>query len=81
MESMDRDKGSEVHPDDAVSAARRNRELMPLTAAIVDEYRKWFGPVKVRWAREGDIEVGKRGPEGVPVSAQFNAKEGNDAGR
>lgn len=38
--------------------ARRNRELMPVTARIVDRLRSVFGPVVVRYAREGDLEVG-----------------------
>lgn len=39
-----------------------NRELMPNVAAIVDELFETFGSVKVKWAKEGDREVGKRDP-------------------
>jgi len=38
--------------------AQRNRELMPLFAAWLDETRAVFGPVRVIWAREGDVMVG-----------------------
>lgn len=38
----------------------RNRQLMPGVASIVDELSAVFGPVKVRWAREGDREIGVR---------------------
>ena len=43
-------------------AARRNRERMPDTAAMVDSLEACFGKgqVKVRWAKEGSIEMGKR---------------------
>jgi len=49
--------------------AKRNRELMPGTAAMVDHFRAVFGPgVRLLWAVENGIEVGKRGDPGVPVS-------------
>lgn len=45
-----------------VEAERKsNRERMPEIARFVDDLRTWFGPgVKLRWAREGNFEVGRR---------------------
>ena len=40
--------------------AQRNRERMPYTAAIVDQFTAAFGQVKILWAKEGDIELGKQ---------------------
>lgn len=40
-------------------AAKRNRERMPGTARIIDEWRAKFGPVVVRHASEPGAEVGK----------------------
>lgn len=43
-----------------MSERERNRERMPLTAALVDEYRRVFGAdqVRVRYASENGFEVG-----------------------
>lgn len=38
----------------------RNRQTMPGVAALVDEVSAVFGQVKVRWAKEGDHEIGVR---------------------
>lgn len=35
------------------------RDAMPGIAAIVDAFREAFGDVKVKHAKEGDMEVGK----------------------
>jgi len=44
------------------------RDAMPGTAALVDDLRAVFGDVKVRHAKEGDKEVGKRQPfDGIDV--------------
>ena len=43
-----------------MTTAEDNRKRMPGVAAIVDEVRKYFPGAKVIYAREGDIEVGKR---------------------
>lgn len=41
-----------------------NRARMPMVTAIVDEFREVFGPgVRVTYAREGDVEVGKPMPK------------------
>ena len=54
----------------SASAKQRNREAMPQTAAIVDEFRRVFGPgVRVLWAREGELEVGKRAEAQRSMSA------------
>jgi hypothetical protein len=46
-----------------MSEARRNRELMPQTAAIRDEWKRVFGPLtRLVWATEGGREVGQRRP-------------------
>lgn len=37
-----------------------NRAAMPQFAAVVDEFTRVFGPARVLWAREGDVEVGVR---------------------
>ena len=50
------------------STATANRARMPATAAEVDAWRAVFGPVKLRYAVEHGLEVGKRGPVGVPVA-------------
>lgn len=48
-----------------MSERERNRERMPQCAALVDEYRKVFGvdQVRVVYARENGIEVGKSSEE------------------
>ena len=40
--------------------AAKNRAAMPAFGALLDEWRAVFGPVRVLYAREGDVEVGKR---------------------
>jgi hypothetical protein len=46
-----------------MSEALRNRELMPITAATRDEFKRVFGPLtKLIWAEEGGREVGARRP-------------------
>jgi hypothetical protein len=51
------------------AAAKGNRERMPETAKVVDAFRLAFGPgVVVRYATEGGVELGTRGPVGVPLS-------------
>lgn len=62
-------------------AARRNRERMPKTAEEVDRWRAVFGPVKVLWAQEGVVEVGRRGPPGVPLSEWKPPEDVAGAGR
>jgi hypothetical protein len=53
-----------------------NRARMPETAAIVDAFRAAFGPgVAVRWASENGIEVGTKGPAGVPMADLMRRKE------
>jgi hypothetical protein len=49
-----------------VSERERNRERMPLTAALVDEYRRIFGAdqVRVRYASENGFEVGTPSEKG-----------------
>jgi hypothetical protein len=65
-----------------VSAAGDNRSRMPRTAATVDAFRRVFGPgVKVRWASEGGLELGERGPPGVPLSETPVKEEDDRAGR
>lgn len=45
---------------DREEQARRNRELMPDTAAEVDTWRSVFGAgVRLLYAKEGDCQVGK----------------------
>jgi len=47
--------------------AARNRALMPLSAAIADEWRRVFGPECVfRYVCEGEYEGGRR-PETNPA--------------
>lgn len=45
---------------DQEEQARRNRQAMPEFARWLGEWRGVFGPVRVLYAREGDVEVGKR---------------------
>jgi len=41
--------------------AKRNRELMPQTAVIRDEFKRVFGPLtRLTWASENGREVGHR---------------------
>lgn len=53
--------------------ARRNRERMPLTAALIDAFRERFGAVRVVWAKEGEVEVGKRSADSLRLEAQRRA--------
>jgi hypothetical protein len=45
-----------------------NRNQFPECAKLVDEMREIFGEVQVHWVREGSIEKGKKGEEGVQAS-------------
>lgn len=46
--------------------ARANREAMPLTARIVDDFTRHFGAgQRFKWVREGELERGRR-PAPVP---------------
>jgi hypothetical protein len=45
----------------------KNREQFPNAALLVDEMREIFGEVQVHWVREGSIEKGKKGEEGIPL--------------
>lgn len=51
-----------------MTTREENRKRMPGVAEIVDEVRKYFPGAKVIYAREGDIEVGKR-PERTGIIA------------
>lgn len=59
---MTTDIAEMLRQDRAKDDARRerNRASMPGVAAIVDEVSAVFGPVRVRWAKEGDREIGVR---------------------
>jgi hypothetical protein len=41
-------------------SAKQNRKDMPETAKIVDEFRRVFGPVKVKWCTENGKTLGKK---------------------
>lgn len=43
---------------------------MPVVASVVDEFKSVFGDdqVTVTYAKEGWIEMGKKGPEGIKLS-------------
>jgi len=45
------------------------RADFPQMAAVVDDFRRVFGDVRVRWIYENGKEIGKKGPEGVIASA------------
>jgi hypothetical protein len=45
-----------------------NRNQFPECAKLVDEMREIFGEVQVHWVREGSIEKGKKGEEGIKIS-------------
>ena len=61
---------------DRKDEAARNRAAMPQFAAWLDELRRVFGPVRVLWAREGGVEVGRR-PE---VRADAGRRPGRSSG-
>lgn len=54
--------------------AKRNRELMPNAAALIDEWRQTFPDLKVIYAKDKvtGYEVGNPVEEGVPFSIPFN---------
>jgi hypothetical protein len=43
-----------------------NRKLMPTVAAWVDDIRNHFGEVTVTYAKENNLEKGKKDQEGFP---------------
>jgi hypothetical protein len=50
------------------SSKSENRNQFPECAKLVDEMREIFGEVQVHWVREGSIEKGKKGEEGIKIS-------------
>ena len=54
-----------------MSERDRNRARMPQVAAWVDGLRALFGPVTVEYAKEGGLELGKRGPRGVEAARTY----------
>ncbi len=61
--------------------AAQNRAAFPQTAQFVDEMREAFGQdVKLVWAEENGRTLGKKGPDGVPVTQVFRPKEKNSRG-
>lgn len=52
----------------AAERAAENRRRMPGVTAVVDEYREVFGDVRVVWAKEGGVEIGSKGPDGIKLS-------------
>jgi len=59
-----------------MTTREENRNKMPLVAAFVDEVRKYFPGAKVVYAREGDIEVGKRSERtGIIASEYWGTEE------
>ena len=55
-----------------MSERDRNRERMPQVAEFVDRLREVFGAVTVEYAREGGLELGKRGPVGVEATQTWS---------
>lgn len=54
-------KSGTTSKEDATSDLRQsNRGAMPQCSEIVDAFREVFGPVKVTYAAEGQMEKGKR---------------------
>lgn len=48
---------------------RRNRERFPGMSKVIDEFRQYFGDVKVLWVKEGDQEAGQKREENwVPIT-------------
>lgn len=39
-------------------SAEKNRSDFPEFAKVVDEFRRVFGPIKVKWVRENGRELG-----------------------
>lgn len=54
--------------DDKERKREQVRRDFPQMAAVIDDYRRVFGEVKVRWVYENGKEMGKPGPEGVIAS-------------
>ena len=48
--------------------AAENRRRMPTVTQWVDGMREEFGDVRVVWAKEGGVEIGSRGPDGIKLS-------------
>jgi hypothetical protein len=46
----------------------KNRQAFPLCAAFIDDMRKHFGEVTVRYVKENSVEKGSQGDEGVMAS-------------
>ena len=52
----------------AAERAAENRRRMPWVTAAVDQFREVFGDVRVVWAKEGGVEIGSKGPDGIKLS-------------
>jgi len=50
------------------SQRERLRAEFPENAKIIDEFRRVFGEVRVKWLSENGKEIGKRSPPGVVAS-------------
>lgn len=61
---------AEAKREAAKARAEENRRRMPVVASVVDEFKSVFGDdqVTVTHAKEGGIEMGKKGPEGIKLS-------------
>lgn len=61
---------AEAKREAAKTKAEENRRRMPVVASVVDEFKSVFGDdqVTVTYAKEGWIEMGKKGQEGIKLS-------------
>lgn len=64
-----------------MTTAEENRRRMPKVAEFVDEVRKYFPGAKVIYAREGDIEVGKRPERTGIIASEYWTTEETRSGR
>lgn len=54
------------------AAAEENRRAMPIVTALVDECRAVFGQgCRIRYAKEGEREIGRPSPEGITVETSW----------
>lgn len=56
--------------------AADNRARFPESTKIIDEFKRVFGAVKVRYIEEGGATVGRQGSPGVPLSVIPEEKKG-----
>lgn len=66
-------KSGTTSKEDATSDLRQsNRGAMPQCSQAIDGYRLTFGPMKINYAAEGQMEKGKFEPQPEPAKFQLH---------